>query len=393
MKPLVLHSVYQYLPLTETWIYGQIQAVAAFRQAVACIHRANDDLFPFEPVSAMADHALIKPIGWAARTFAHLHGKPMRRFDRLLASWYRFGWPILATTELQCWAPRIIHAHFGDQATRSLGLSIATNAPLITTFYGYDLALAREPYWKKAYERLFRHGRRFLVEGSAMARKLAEIGCPPSKIHVQHLGVNLAAIPFAPREPEPLCRVLISASFREKKGIPHALEAYAQVLERHPGRLSLTVIGDGPMRAEIHARARQLGLFEAIRWLGYQPHGAFLEEARRAHVFLHPSITAADGDTEGGAPVSLLEAQATGLPILATVHADIPEVTRPESAILVPERDTKGLADALETLALNPERWRAMGLAGRRHVEAEYDAATQGKRLEAHYQALMNGPS
>lgn len=385
-RPTVLHSVYRYLPLTETWIYGQIKAVTAFRQAVICVGRDNADRFPFEPLWSLSDHGLVKPLAQSLGAIAKRRGN---RYDRLLAPWYRYAWPILATTPLQAWAPRLIHAHFGDHATRSLGLKRATGAPMITTFYGYDLALVREPFWKAAYARLFEEGDRFLVEGRAMARTLESIGCPPHKIHVQHLGVDLAGIPFEPRAPEASCRVLISASFREKKGIPQALQAYAKVNDAHPGKLSLTVIGDGPMRDQIHALARDLGLFDSIRWLGYQPHAIFLEEARRAHVFLHPSITASDGDTEGGAPVSILEAQATGLPIVATTHADIPEVTRPNSSELVPERDVDALAAALSRVALQPERWAAMGLAGRRHVETEYDATKQGLRLEGHYRSLI----
>ncbi len=389
MTPLVLHSVYRYLPLTETWIYGQLQAVTGFRQAVACIGTENLDRFPFAPIVSMADHPLVKPVVRTADGISRWSGRPLKRYDRLLAPWYRFAWPILATTQLQAWAPRVIHAHFGDQATRTLGLKAATGAPMVTTFYGYDLALCREPFWKQAYARLFQEGDLFLVEGRAMARTLASIGCPPSKIQVQHLGVDVAGIPYSPRTPESTCRVLISASFREKKGIPQALQAYARVLAEHPGKLSLTVIGDGPMRDSIHALARDLGLYDSIRWLGYQPHAVFLSEAQQAHVFLHPSITASDGDTEGGAPVSILEAQATGLPVVATLHADIPEVTTAESAELVPERDVDALAAALSHVALQPERWAAMGLAGRRHVEAEYDALQQGLRLEAHYQTLM----
>lgn len=390
MPPLVLHSVYRYLPLTETWIYAQIQALTGFRQAVLCVDRMDHGQFPFEPVVSMAEHPLVRPLGWASRALGRLRGKPLERHDRLLAAWYRYGWPTLATSELQRWAPRVIHAHFGDHATRSLGLARATAAPLVTTFYGYDLALPREPYWRRAYDRLFREGSLFLVEGRAMARSLESIGCPPEKIRVQHLGVNVEAIPFTPRQAGgDTCRVLISASFREKKGIPYALQAYAQVLAKYPGKLSLTVIGDGPMRDAIHALARDLGLFEQVRWLGYQPHAVFLEEARQAHVFLHPSVTAADGDTEGGAPVSILEAQATGLPVVATRHADIPEVTTPESAELVPERDLEALTRALEAVALHPERWGRMSLAGRRHVEAEYAATRQGLRLAAHYHSLL----
>ena len=127
-----------------------------------------------------------------------------------------------------------------------------------------------------------------------------------------------------------------------------------------------------------------------IRWLGYQPHDVFMREAAAAQVFLAPSVTAADGDTEGGAPVSLLEVQATGLPVVATTHADIPEVTRPgESAFLVPERDVDALAERLAFLLDHPELWPAMGQAGREHVQRSFDALAQGRKLEALYRSLM----
>lgn len=127
-----------------------------------------------------------------------------------------------------------------------------------------------------------------------------------------------------------------------------------------------------------------------IRWLGYQPHEVFLREAAVSHLFLSPSVVAADGDTEGGAPVSIIEAQATGMPVLATTHADIPEVTRPGvSAFLVPERDVDALEERLAYMLDHPERWAEMGMAGRAHVQQEFDSLTQGKRLEGLYRKLL----
>jgi colanic acid/amylovoran biosynthesis glycosyltransferase len=104
---------------------------------------------------------------------------------------------------------------------------------------------------------------------------------------------------------------------------------------------------------------------------------------------LQPSRTASDGDTEGGAPTVLIEAQAAGKPVLTTRHADIPEIVRPgESAVVVPENDAAALGDALIDLLSHPERWRDMGSAGRRHVEAEHDIHRQMERLEALYDRL-----
>jgi colanic acid/amylovoran biosynthesis glycosyltransferase len=110
---------------------------------------------------------------------------------------------------------------------------------------------------------------------------------------------------------------------------------------------------------------------------------------RHADIFLHPSVVDADGRSEGGAPTSILEAQALGMPVVSTLHCDIPYVTRPgESALLVPERDSGALADALRTLLDDPGGWGEMGRAGRAHIEAHHDIVREAPRLEERYLRL-----
>jgi len=88
----------------------------------------------------------------------------------------------------------------------------------------------------------------------------------------------------------------------------------------------------------------------------------------------------------------LLEAACCGLPVLATRHAGIPEVVLDgESGCLVPEADPAALADALEGLLLAPERWAAMGRAGRLHVERTHGTAAVAERLEGVYRELLAG--
>ena len=225
-----------------------------------------------------------------------------------------------------------------------------------------------------------------------MRQRLIELGCAPEKAFVQHLGVDPRRIPFAPRmapEGGPT-RILMAASFREKKGLIYGLEAFARLAQRRRGQVQLTIIGDGPLKPELRELATKMKVMPFIRWLGYQPREVFLREAAACHLFLSPSVVASDGDTEGGAPVSIIEAQATGMPILATTHADIPEVTRPGvSAFLVPERDVDALEERLEYMLDHPERWAEMGMASRAHVQAEFDSLIQGKRLEGLYRKLM----
>lgn len=378
LKPVVLHAVREYLPLTENWIYAQIQHAAGCYPVVVCDRKSNVTDFPLPDV--FANDELPAP---------GLH-EWINKIHRRLAY---ANWPGTYAGVARRFQPQLIHAHFGDRGVLMLGLAKKLGVPLVTTFYGYDVStLPLEAKWVPRLAKLFAEGDAFLAEGPFMRDRLIAMGCPPDKAHVQHLGVDLAGIPFRERAPEegPV-RLLMAASFREKKGLRYGLEAFARLASRRKGQLQLTIIGDGPLKAELRALADAWKVQPFIRWLGYQPREVFFREALAAHLFIQPSVVAADGDTEGGAPVALLEAQATGLPILATTHADIPEVTAPgESAFLVPERDVDALEERLAFLIDHPETWPAMGRAGRRHVETDFDIAQQGRRLEAHYRRLLD---
>ena len=298
--------------------------------------------------------------------------------------------------------PDLTHAHFGPSGYGFLKLKKIFNIPLVTTFYGYDLSLlpSQHPKWKMKYKKLFREGEIFLVEGNHMKKCLIELGCPEEKIIVQHLGIDLDLIKLVPRKlgEEKEIKILISSSFREKKGIPYAIEAFGRVKQAHPDlKLNLTIIGDsGGSPAEEAEREKIFGVIQkynlkdCVNMLGYQPYPVFLRELYRHHIFLHPSVHASDGDTEGGAPVSIIEASASGMPILSTTHCDIPEVViGGESGYLVPERDTDALAEKLEFLVLNSDLWGNMGLSGREHIEKNYDVKKQVQRLEEIYDEIL----
>jgi colanic acid/amylovoran biosynthesis glycosyltransferase len=115
-----------------------------------------------------------------------------------------------------------------------------------------------------------------------------------------------------------------------------------------------------------------------------------MEEAYRHHIFLSPSVTASDGDTEGGAPVSLIDMAASGMPIVSSRHCDIPEVILDGvSGLLADERDVDGLVAHLRWLIEHPDEWRPMLDAGRRRMEKEYHAKVQGERLAEVYASLL----
>ena len=127
-----------------------------------------------------------------------------------------------------------------------------------------------------------------------------------------------------------------------------------------------------------------------VRRSPFLTYDEYVRVVADAHIHLVSSMTAADGDSEGGAPTTLLEMQATGKPIVATRHADIPYVVREgESALLADEGDVDGLAAALVRVASAPEKWPEMARAGRAHIEANHDVTKEVLRLEAVYDEMM----
>lgn len=372
-RPCVGHLVTPYLFPTGSWIHGQLVNARLTRPVVLCQRTENPEAFPFEPI-----YDLGRRLG------------PLRRrwneISRWLGSFYAQPYRDVALKA----GVRIFHAHTGWEAARTATVARSSGIPMVASFYGRDVsALPRNPYWRILYERLFGIADLFLVEGPHLGESLKGLGCPADKVRVVHLGVDLARIPFRERElhPGPV-KILMSCSLREKKGVRYALEALAHCREARPWQLK--ILGDGPLRGDLERRTEELGLGERVVFLGYVSYEEHLEALNEADIFLSPSVTAADGDAEGGAPVALIEALAAGLPVVATRHCDIPEVVLDgETGFLIPERDVEALSRAIRHLLTDPPRWPAMGKAGRSHVDREFNVGRQVERTERLYLEVL----
>jgi colanic acid/amylovoran biosynthesis glycosyltransferase len=381
-RPTVAHVVMPYLFITGSWVYGQLEHMHRYRPIVLTYGTENLDIFPFSPVydykQVTAAHKALLCL-----SKGRLSGALVPYFEQVLRRQ----------------SARLMHVHFGDSAVEMLETKRAAGVPMITAFYGFDMSqIPRDPTWKLKYQELFAEGELFLAEGPAMRRALLELGCPPDKTVVQRLGVDVDSIPFVPRRPTATgtVKILIAATFREKKGIPDALNAIEQVRRDSPG-LEVTLIGDARGKPGDEEEKRKiLAILERLQgtvtWTKVVSITQFREAVLNHHIFLSPSVTAHDGDSEGGAPVSLIDAQATGMPIVSTFHADIPDVVvSGESALLSPERDIDGLVQNLARLVAEPNKWEAMGRAGRAHVEAQHNVRTQVALLEGRYSQLIEG--
>lgn len=380
----VIHSHPIWLPQTQTWMYGQVLELQnlGINAQVVCERIDNLEQFSVANIHALSN----EPQWWQVWDKGLRKLRVRRHLDYLV----RVGQNIGAN---------IVHSHFGNIGWVDLGAVKRIGARHIVTFYGFDVNKlpTQNSIWRDRYIELFRDADLFLCEGSYMAQSLKVLGCPADKIKVQHLGINVGHIDFQLRrwQPGETFKVLIAASFREKKGIPYAIEALSKLRKHVP--LAITIIGDADVdpknqaeKAKILAALDRLGLASCTRRLGYQPHAVMLREAYAHHLFIHPSVTASDGDTEGGAPVCIIEMLATGIPVVSTWHCDIPEVVGPtHHAFLAKERDIHGLVECLMRWIENLEEWGALTRAGRRRVETEYCRVRQAKCLVQHYKEVL----
>jgi colanic acid/amylovoran biosynthesis glycosyltransferase len=293
--------------------------------------------------------------------------------------------------------PDVLHSHFAHIGWGNAEFAHRHRLPHVVSAYGADLTMLPtiEPVWRRRYRELFAGVSALLCEGPQMAESAVALGCPRERVRIHSLGVDLLRIPFRPRKREsgePL-RVLMASSFREKKGIPYGIEALT-LLRRNGIDVELTLVGDVTRDRDetewlrIHAALARFN--RTVRLRGFMSSGALLEESLRHHVFLSPSLTASDGDAEGGAPVTVIEMAASGMPVVATTHCDIPSVLgAPNQKLLVPERDPQALARAL--YALTKSEWCELVSANRALVERNHDLVRQSARLEQLYREAVSG--
>jgi len=304
---------------------------------------------------------------------------------------------------------QLIHAYYGPVGWRMLALKRRLHVPLIVSFLGDDVAIRvadwwswwiadgkETPDWPVRLAELLAEGDLFLAEGPVLRRRLLELGAPPERVLLQRIAIPVAEMPFRARVPRTGERpvILFAGRFAEQKGLVYALDA-VRALRQERRDFEFRIVGDetltdGTYASRIHADVRRHRLGDCVRMLGFLNRRDYIREMERADIFLHPSVTALDGASEGGAPTTILEAQASGLPVVSTYHCDIPYVTVPDqSALLVPERQSGDLARALGWLLDHGERWADMGRAGRAHVERYHDADREAPALEARYLSLL----
>ena len=285
----------------------------------------------------------------------------------------------------------VLHAHFGPIGNNYRFVRTLWNVPLVVTFHGYDFSAIPRTAGTDVYQRLFQVADCVTAVSDYAAERIKKLGCPDEKIRTLHVGINAKDFAFRPRIPQPghPVKILTVGRFVEKKGFEYLLGALA-ILRRKSLDVRCKIVGDGPLRTALEDSVRDKGIDDVVTLCGAANCDTVRQLLDDADLFVLPSVTATDGDQEG-IPVSLMEAQACGLPVISTLHSGIPElVTEGRSGFLVPERNAEALADRISYLIAHTEIWPEMGREARKMVEAGFESRELNCRLVQLYERLIS---
>ena len=281
----------------------------------------------------------------------------------------------------------IIQCHFGSIGNIGAPLiQLGIEGKLVTMFHGCDI---REGIEKggKIYRQLFNYGDCFLAISDYNYKNLVQFGANPDKIVFHSVGIEIDKFPFKWQEkskiPTPIV-VLTVARLVEEKGLKYSIMAINEILKKNPNlALKYYIVGEGPLEESLKNLVKELKLEGVVKYLGSMDQMQIAKEMLKAHIFLLPSISEA-------LPVVLMEAQAVGLPVIATNVGSVAEVVVDgKSGFLVPERDVNALIEKLEYLIENPEIWPKMGSYGRKFIEEKYSIKKLNQKLVGIYQNLI----
>ncbi len=268
-----------------------------------------------------------------------------------------------------------VHAHFASHpAAAAFVIHRLTGIPFSFTAHGSDLHRDRHMLAQKVAEAAF------VVTISDFNRDLIVAECGEAyrdKIAVIHCGVDTAAFTPAHRSASASGRpgrlqILCIGTLHEVKGQLHLVEACRR-LDAQGVSLDCHFVGEGPDRVRLERQATTAGLADRVHFHGAKSRCEIIDLLRQADIVAAPSVPTRSGRREG-IPVVLMEAMASGVPVVASRVSGIPELVEDgETGLLVPPGDAAAVAAAIARLAADDAFRGRLARAAREKVEREFD--------------------
>jgi glycosyltransferase involved in cell wall biosynthesis len=282
-----------------------------------------------------------------------------------------------------------VHAHFVNHpAVAGFIITQLTGIPFSFTAHGSDLHVERRMLRQKV------DASSFAITISEYNREVILSECGrhlEDKVHVVHCGID--HVLFAPngvRKGERPMRIISVGSLIDVKGHRYLIEA-CDLLRKRGIDFVCDLVGEGMLRRQLERQVAQAGLQDQVRFHGAQPRLSVAQMYREADVAALTSVPTRKGKREG-IPVVLMEAMASGLPVVSSRISGIPElVQHGRTGYLTAARDSVAIADALENLSRNPALRLQMGKEGRARVLQEFDQECSARILLGLFAAVKRG--
>lgn len=309
-----------------------------------------------------SDRKLVRKLGVMLPQFLHrrwvgVHERSEERVREALADFFRRQ------------RVDVVLAEFGTAGAEVCGHCEALGVPLIVHFHGHDVH--REAVvgpLAGRYREMFRSAFRLVSVSRMMSERLVAMGADPAKVVTNPYGPRDTYFDLSP-DYRPV--LLALGRFTDIKAPYLTLMAFRKVLDSEPGA-RLVMAGDGELLETCRTLAEVWGMGDRVEFPGAVPHAGNRQLFERACGFVQHSVTPSYGDAEG-TPVVVLEAQAAGLPVVATRHAGLAEaVVDGVTGYLVAERDVDGMAERMLRLVRDLGMCRRMGAAARDHIRERY---------------------
>ncbi|MEX0685952.1 MAG: glycosyltransferase [Balneolales bacterium] len=287
--------------------------------------------------------------------------------------------------------PSVIHGHFALDSYRLLSVSRRNKIPLIVNFYGYDvMRLPKEFGWKTRYNRLKAQAAHYIAGSEDMKNNLTEMGFPEERIEVIKLGLDMDNISFRPKQKAGLNLMMVGRMV-EKKGYEYALKAVS-ILKQKNYPVHIDLYGDGSLKPFLKDLCKALDIEDIVTFNGNTPNRTIITELYHHDILLIPSVQAEDGDREG-IPQTIVEGMASGIPVIGSYHAGIPElVINGETGLLVKERDELEIAHSIIKLYKNPELVKRIIRKAKVLVKQEHCIHKMVSKTESLYnRVIQNG--
>lgn len=288
----------------------------------------------------------------------------------------------------------VMHGHWVIPGGITAAMA-APRLPLVVSLHGSDVYVAeRLPPAKIAARRAFDRAGFVTACSDDLARRAVSLGANPDRIETVPYGVDTTRFRPDPHlrsvrrkelgvgDRERLC--FAAGRLVHKKGFEYLIDAIAEV-----PAVILAIAGDGTLDRSLRLQAESKGLGDRVRFLGNQPQGAVGEFFAAADMICAPSIKDDSGNVDG-LPNVVLEAMASGTPLITTAAGGIGAVIEHErTGLIVPERDSVAIAVAIRQLLAQPAVGHQIGQAARAEVERCFGWNRTAARFEAAYDRAL----